>query len=183
MLLSTLNDDSSPDSGNTTFEKPSRLDTFDIDLNVDLYQASSFEVDIRSAERCLQLVESLSQALRSYLTELFWKFYNSCVPIIHKSAFLSDLENGYGDFCSPILHVAVLAIGLRFADPKRNDVQQLALPGRDSTLHRELGIIIGSRQQSKREVTYVQALILLADLEYGLGRSHTAGLYLGEQIV
>jgi hypothetical protein len=86
-----------------------------------------------------------------------------------------------GPFCSPELHLAVLAMGLRRADHTRPDLARLLLPGWDSTLHRQLrdGLGLGAPSRGPWTVAQVQAVVILAQLERERGRDHSARLYLG----
>lgn len=153
----------------------------DIDLDFDLYDASCADAAIRSADHCISIITGLDPALRSYLLDQFWSRFNSCIPVVHKGAFLASLEENYGGFCSPELHLAALAMGLRRADQSRADVLQLSLPGWDSILHRSLRQIIDnlSSWNEWRSITYAQAVIILAQLEWERARDHTTRLYLG----
>ena len=128
----------------------------DIGLDFDLYNASCADAAILSADHCVSIIKGLDPALRSYLLDQFWNRFNSCIPVVHKGAFLASLEEKYGDFCSPELHLAALAMGLRRADHRRVDVLQLSLPGWDSVLHRSLRLIIDdlSSRNEWRSITY-----------------------------
>ena len=152
----------------------------DIDLDFDLHNASCADAAIRSADHCVSIITGLDPALQSYLLDQFWSRFNSCIAVVHKGAFLASLEENHGDFCSPELHLAALAMGLRRADHSREDVLQLSLPGRDSTLHRSLRLIIDNLSERNEwpSIAYAQAIIILAQLEWERARNLAARLYL-----
>ena len=80
-----------------------------------------------------------------------------------------------------MLHLAILAVGLRFADTSRVDVRDLVLAGRETKLHRAVSDFVqvgGMRDEDA--VAYVQTLVLLANLEYGCGLEESAMDYLGK---
>lgn len=156
----------------------------DIGLDFDLYGASCLDAAIHSTDHCVSTIKELDPALRSYLLDQFWSRFNSCVPIVHKGAFLASLDGGYGEFCSPELHLAALAMGFRRADHSRSDVLQLSLPNWDSILHKKLRLIIDnlSTRNEPRSNTHAQAVIILAQLEWERGRDHSARLYLGTSL-
>lgn len=161
--------------------QPYRDTAKNMDLDFDLYNASHSDAAIRLADHCVSIITGLDFALQIYLLDQFWSHFNSCIPVVHKPTFLASLEDGYGDFCSPELHLAVLAMGLRRADRRRSDVLQLSLPNWDSILHKKLRLVIDnlSTQNERRSITHAQAFIILAQLEWERGRDHTARLHLG----
>ncbi|KAJ5624962.1 hypothetical protein N7510_001271 [Penicillium lagena] len=152
----------------------------EISLDFDLYDASCSDAAIHSVDHCVSIIKGLDPGLRSYLLEQFWTRSNSCIPVVHKGAFLASLEEENGEFCSPELHLAVLAMGFRRADHRRSDVMQLSLPDWDSILHKKLRLVIDnlSTRKEPRSNTHVQAVIILAQLEWERGRDHSARLYL-----
>lgn len=81
-----------------------------MDLDFDLYSASCFDAAIRLADQCVSIITKLDSGLRIYLIDQFLNHFNSCIPVVHKPTFLASLEEAYGDFCSPELHLAVLAM-------------------------------------------------------------------------
>jgi hypothetical protein len=184
-LLDLLVGDEFDSSGNfrtgTYPTQPYSNTAKDIGLDFDLYDASCSDAAIRSADHCISIIKGLDPALRSYLLDQFWSRFNSCIPVVHKGAFLASLDDENGEFCSPELHLAALAMGFRRADHRRSDVQQLALPNWDSILHKNLRLIIDnlSTQNEPRTNTHAQAVIILAQLEWERGRDHSAKLYLG----
>lgn len=169
----------------------------------DLYQASRSDAATRSANECLMMITQLDSALHSHILGQFWDRFNIVIPLVHKEAFLASLEaptlhsnlhpelgsdvsgdsllsTRYGPFCSPELHLAVLAMGVRRADHTRPDIAHLLLPGWDSSLHRQLRDVANLLPSvGQWSVCQVQATVLLAQLERERGGDHSARLYLG----
>ena len=89
----------------------------------------------------------------------------------------SSRRSGY--YYSPFLHMCILAIGYRYADRSRADVQAFATPDGESLLHDEAKRQVDSELQMPGGVPSLQALLLLGDLECGVGRYNTGWLYAG----
>ncbi len=151
-------------------------------LDFDLYAASCSDTTTQSADCCSSMIKGLGPTLRGYLLDQSWNLFNSCIPVVHKGAFLASLEEGKGEFCSPQLHLAALAMGFRRADHRHPDILQLSLPGWDSILHKQLRLSIDnlSTHSGPRNITNAQAAIILGQLEWERGRDHSARLYLGD---
>ncbi|EHY60787.1 hypothetical protein ABEF95_009059 [Exophiala dermatitidis] len=151
----------------------------DLDVDFDLFEASCSDAALRLTNSCLSMVTNLDLALRDYLLDQFWNYFNACIPVVHKSAFLASFQERCDDFYSPELHLAVLAMGLQRADHGREDVQSLLLPNRDTTLHKELRLAMNNLPpRQTRNITHAQSAILLGLLEWERGLGHTARLWL-----
>ncbi|GKT92333.1 nitrogen assimilation transcription factor Nit-4 [Colletotrichum tofieldiae] len=131
---------------------------------------------IRRAER---IVRSLTSATHDYLISNFWTHYNSVLKIVSKEAFESNRELQNPKFYSSFLHISILAMGFRFADPSREDIKRIALGNRESSLHREAKHMLGVVLERSGGIPSVQALLLLGDLEYGVGRDSMGWMYAG----
>ncbi|KZL85659.1 fungal specific transcription factor domain-containing protein [Colletotrichum incanum] len=131
---------------------------------------------IRRAER---IIQSLTNATHNYLIDNFWTHYNSVLNVVSKEAFESNRESQNPKFYSPFLHISILAMGFRFADPSREDMKRIALGNRESSLHREAKHMLGVVLERSGGIPSVQALLLLGDLEYGVGRDNTGWMYAG----
>ncbi|KAF2404514.1 hypothetical protein EJ06DRAFT_207395 [Trichodelitschia bisporula] len=131
---------------------------------------------VRRAEKTIRY---LSGETHEYLMELFWTYYNSVLHVLHKDAFYEDREQGRTQFYSPFLHICVLAMGYRFADKTRPDMQRISMPGRESTLHREAKYMMDFELERPGGIPSVVALLLLGDLECGVGRDNLGWLYAG----
>jgi hypothetical protein len=134
---------------------------------------------LEQARRAEKIIRFLSEDTHEYLMDLFWQFYNSVLHVLHKEAFHEDQSQGRSQFYSPFLHICVLAMGFRFADKTRPDMQKIALPGRESTLHREAKYMLDLELERPGGIPSVVALLLLGDLECGVGRDNLGWLYGG----
>lgn len=131
------------------------------------------------ARRAEKIIRSLPMETYDYLMDLFWQCYNSAIHVLHQEAFNEDREAGRTQFYSGFLHVCVLAMGFRFADKQRPDIQKIALPRMESTLHREAKYMLDHELESPGGIPSVVALLLLGDLECGVGRDNLGWLYAG----
>ena len=129
--------------------------------------------------RCDKIIRSLPLEMYDYLMELFWQCYNPVIHVLHQEAFNEDRKNGKTQFYSGFLHVCVLAMGFRFADKDRRDVKRISLPGMESTLHREAKYMLDHELERPGGIPSVVALLLLGDLECGVGRDNLGWLYGG----
>ncbi|KIH91924.1 hypothetical protein SPBR_01316 [Sporothrix brasiliensis 5110] len=84
-----------------------------------------------------------------------------------------------GSYYSPFLHMCMLSVGYRYADRTRPDVQAFATPDGESLLHEEAKRLVDSELQMPGGIPSLQALLLLGDLECGVGRYNTGWLYAG----
>lgn len=133
----------------------------------------------QQARRAEKVIRSLPSETHGYLMDLFWQCYNSVVHVLHQEAFTEDREAGRSQYYSGFLQVCVLAMGFRFADKQRPDMQNIALSKMESTLHREAKNMLDYELERPGGVTSVVALLLLGDLECGVGRDNLGWLYAG----
>ncbi|KAJ4364079.1 hypothetical protein N0V83_009534 [Neocucurbitaria cava] len=131
------------------------------------------------ARRADKIIRSLPLETYDYLMELFWQCYNPVIHVLHQDAFNEDREMGRSQFYSGFLHVCVLAMGFRFADKERLDIRRISLPGKESTLHREAKYMLDHELERPGGIPSVVALLLLGDLECGVGRDNLGWLYGG----
>lgn len=134
---------------------------------------------VEHARRATKTIRLLSQETHDYLMDLFWDHFNTVLHVIHKEAFLEDYEHGSSHFYSPFLHICVLAVGFRYSDKSRADIQRIALEPRESTFHREAKYMLDVELERPGGIPQVQALLLLANCECVVGRDHTGWLYSG----
>jgi hypothetical protein len=145
-------------------------------------QSNPFEMVPESNEqtrRAEKIIRSLPLETYDYLMDLFWQFYNTPIHVLHQDAFNEDREAGKTQFYSGFLHVCVLAMGFRFADKQRSDIQKISLPQMESTLHREAKYMLDHELERPGGIPSVVALLLLGDLECGVGRDNLGWLYAG----
>lgn len=130
----------------------------------------------RRAEKAIRF---LPEDTYEYLMDLFWQYYNTTLHVLHKDTFHEEREIGRTQFYSGFLHICVLAMGYRFADKSRPDMQRITLQGKESTLHREAKYMLDSELERPGGLPSVVALLLLGDLECGVGRDNVGWLYSG----
>ena len=104
---------------------------------LDVDDAKTSRETLEQARRAQKIIRTLPLETHDYLMSLFWQHYNSVLHVVHEEAFNTDRDAGETQFYSGFLHVCILAMGYRFADKERPDMQRIALPDRESTLHRE----------------------------------------------
>jgi hypothetical protein len=98
------------------------------------------------------------------LMDRFWTCYNDVIRVVHREAFES------GEFYSVFLHICMLALACRYAKGHG----QIA-----TDLHREARRLAGRELEAPGGVPSIQALLLLGDLECGVGSTNTGWLYAG----
>ncbi|KAF2430447.1 hypothetical protein EJ08DRAFT_243853 [Tothia fuscella] len=171
--------------GHLSFDQLSgRLRYFGPTTNCHVHSDQGSSIDenresFEQARRAEKIIRFLSEETHEYLMDLFWEFYNSVLHVLHKEAFHEDQAAGRSQFYSPFLHICVLAMGFRHADKRRPDMQKIALPGRESTLHREAKYMLDLELERPGGIPSVVALLLLGDLECGVGRDNLGWLYGG----
>ncbi|KAL3486873.1 fungal-specific transcription factor domain-containing protein [Aspergillus germanicus] len=132
------------------------------------------------ARRTQRVLSALPQDSQDYLLHLFWKHYNSVIRVVDQEAFeIGRDTGGGGPFYSGFLHICILAAGYRFADKQRPDMLRIALPGRESLLHREAKYMLDYEMERPGGLPSIAALLLLGDLEVGCGRDNAGWLYSG----
>lgn len=171
--------------GNLSFDQLSgRLRFFGPTANPHVYAETSDQSDSREppeqVRRAERIIRSLTTATHDYLMDSFWVHYNSVLKIIHRDAFDADRESQNPKFYSSFLHICILAMAFRFADASRDDMKRLALTNRESTLHREAKYMLDIELERPGGIPSVQALLILGDLECGVGRDNTGWMYAGE---
>jgi hypothetical protein len=131
------------------------------------------------ARRAEKAIRQLSIETYDYLMGLFWQHYNAYLHVLHQAAFNEDREQGRTQFYSPFLHICVLAMGFRFADRSRPDMQKILVAPRESSLHREARYMLEYELERPGGVPTVVSLLILGDLECGVGRDNLGWLYAG----
>ncbi|KAF5019249.1 hypothetical protein F66182_8741 [Fusarium sp. NRRL 66182] len=170
--------------GNLSFDQISgRLRFFGPTANSHVYAESSGLSDtheppeqVRRAER---IIHSLGPETHDYLMDGFFQYYNSVIQIIDRAAFEADRISKSSKFYSCFLHITMLATGYRGADMDRDDMRKITLTPRESLLHREAKHMLDIELERPGGIPSVQALLLLGDLECGVGRDNTGWMYSG----
>ncbi|CEI65175.1 hypothetical protein FVEN_g12317 [Fusarium venenatum] len=170
--------------GNLSFDQISgRLRFFGPTANSHVYAESTSLSDSHEPSeqirRAVKTIQSLSQETHDYLIDGFFHYYNSVIQIIDRTAFEADRSSKSSKFYSHFLHITVLAMGYRAADMDRDDMRKITLNPRESTLHREAKHMLDIELERPGGIPSVQALLLLGDLECGVGRDNTGWMYSG----
>ncbi|TKA74990.1 hypothetical protein B0A55_02657 [Friedmanniomyces simplex] len=134
---------------------------------------------VEQARRAEKIVRTLPLETHDYLLNLFWQHYNGVLHVVHEEAFIEDRESGKTQFYSGFLHICILAMGYRFADKSRPDMQRISLPDRESTLHREAKYMLDLELERPGGIPSVAALLILGDSEVGVGRDNVGWMYAG----
>lgn len=133
---------------------------------------------LEQTRRTQRVINTLTMETHDYLMDLFWTKYNSVLHVIHQEAFEDGRENG-GNFYSGFLHVCILAMGYRFAEKTRPDMLRIAMPNQESTLHQAAKFMLDYEIEQPGGIPSIVALLLLGDLECGVGRDNVGWLYAG----
>lgn len=173
-------------SGRVSFDQSAgRIRYFGNTSNIHVYAESSCPAGFREqpaqVRRSERIIRALGSSTHDYLMSSFWDHYNSGHQIVDQATFEADRVSQDPKFYSLFLHMAVLAAGYRFADRTRDDVKKLGLGTWESTLHREAKSMLETELERPGEVPSVQALLILADLECGVGRDTQGWLYSGKR--
>ena len=171
--------------GNISFDQLSgRFRFFGLTANshvctesLDNFDAWEPAEQVRRADR---IIRSLSPETYGYLMSCFWDCYNSVLQVIDRAAFEADRTSRTPRFYSSFLHITILAAGYRFADWDREDIARISLGNRESTFHRESKYMLDIELERPGGIPSVQALLILGDLECGIGRDNTGWMYSGE---
>lgn len=132
------------------------------------------------ARRAEKVIRATNPSVRDHLMSCFWDHYNPDLQIVDRAAFESDRNSPAPKFFSSFLHITMLAAGFRFAHRVRDDVRKVAVGSWESTLHRDAKSMVDVELERPGGITSVQALLILADLEFGVGRDATGWMYSGK---
>ncbi|KAH7175168.1 uncharacterized protein B0J16DRAFT_273897 [Fusarium flagelliforme] len=170
--------------GNLSFNQVSgQLRFFGPTANIHVYAESTSLSDtcepLEQFRRAEKIIESLSRETHDYLIDQFFQYYNSVIQIIDRAALEADRISKSSKFYSHFLHIAVLGMGYRAADMDRDDMRKITVKPRESTLHREAKHMLDIELERPGGIPSVQALLLLGDLECGVGRDNTGWMYSG----
>ncbi|OIW26056.1 hypothetical protein CONLIGDRAFT_582044, partial [Coniochaeta ligniaria NRRL 30616] len=170
--------------GNLSFDQLSgRFRFFGPTANSHVYAESHDTFDTREpaeqVRRAERIIRSLSQETHDYLMSCFWDYYNGPLQVIDRAAFEADRDSQNPKFYSSFLHITILAGGYRFADLDREDIQRISLGNRESTFHRESKYMLDIELERPGGIPSVQALLILGDMECGIGRDNTGWMYSG----
>ncbi|KAI1756792.1 fungal-specific transcription factor domain-containing protein [Xylaria castorea] len=140
------------------------------------YDSRESPEQIRRAER---VIRSLTPKTHDYLMQSFWKYHNSVLQVIDRAAFEADRGSENPKYYSSFLHVIILAVGWRCANKDHCDIARINLGNYESTLHREARYMLDIELERPMGIPSVQSLLLLGDLELGVGRDSAGWMYAG----
>ncbi|KAI0451931.1 fungal-specific transcription factor domain-containing protein [Xylaria acuta] len=140
------------------------------------YHSRESPEQIRRAER---IIRSLAPKTHDYLMQNFWKYHNSVLQVLDRAAFEADRGSENPQYYSSFLHIIILAVGWRFANKDHCDIARINLGNYESTLHREARHMLDVELERPMGIPSVQSLLLLGDLECGVGRDNTGWMYAG----
>lgn len=142
--------------------------------------ASNTTLHYEDKERKVQRVlRELSVETHDHLMEGFWSHYTPVMQVVNRQFFEEDMKAGRSLAYSGFLHICMLAMGYRYADYTRRDIQMLALPNKASTLHREAKYMVEMELEQPGGIPSIQALLILGQLESGSGRDAVGSMYAG----
>lgn len=128
--------------------------------------------------RLHQAIKDLDATTHDHLMISFWSCYNSIVQVVEKTAFQHD-KTGSKPKYSGFLHMCCLAMGFRFADKLRPDIQALARGNRHSVFHENARCMLDTELENCCSLTTIQGLLILSDLECAVGRDRLGWMHCG----
>lgn len=134
---------------------------------------------IDHTNRVERVIKILGSATHDHLMSCFWGHYNPAVQVVDREIFESGRKSQNPRHYSVFLHITMLAAGYRFAERSREDVKRLILGNWESTFHRESKSMLDAELERPGGIPSIQALLILADLEFGAGRDSTGWMYSG----
>ncbi|KAI1349308.1 fungal-specific transcription factor domain-containing protein [Xylaria sp. FL0043] len=166
-----------PGTGHTCRQQPRkpRLSSIYTE-SLNRYEVGEAAEQIRRAER---IIRSLAPKTHDYLMQNFWKHQNSVLRVVDRTAFEADRGSETPKFYSSFLHVVMLALGWRYANKDCCDIARINLGDGESVIHREVKSMLETDLERPLGIPSVQSLLLLGDLEYGVGRENTGWMYHG----
>ena len=111
-------------------------------------------------ERTRKLIKYIPSETQDHLMDRFWTCYNSVIHVLHMDAF--EINRNNEDIChySPFLHICVL--------------------DRESLLYKEAKKHVEHEFKMYGGIPSLQALLLLGDLECGIGKYNNGWMYAGQ---
>jgi hypothetical protein len=154
--------------------------TTDLHAYSDLLQADHKTDTWEQRRRATRTISDLATDTYDYLMELFWTRHNSLMHVVCRKTFQRMRDEASSHDYFTFLHICMLAIGVRYADMSRSDIQRLSLGNRGSTMLREARYLFEHDVDQPACLTKVQALLLLGDLECSLGNNNSGWMYTGQ---
>jgi hypothetical protein len=126
-------------------------------------------------------VPGLTADLHDELTGYFWEYYNTVLPVVDRDTLPNGKDSRNSTSCKRLLYLCILKIGFRYVNREDPRVRALVPPDRESTLHLRAKQLVEGQFEKLNGLSAVQTLILLGDLELGVGRYKPGWIYSGEQ--
>ncbi|KAI0535781.1 fungal-specific transcription factor domain-containing protein [Xylaria digitata] len=172
-----------PNGGLSRDRLSGKLRFFGPTANCHVYAESPHAYDYREtpqqSRRAERIIRSLTPKTHDYLMQNFWKHQNCVLQVVDRTAFEADRGSECPRFYSPFLHIIILAVGWRFANQDRCEMARINLGNHESAIHREAKHMLEIELERPMGISTVQSLLLLADLECGVGRDETGWMYAG----
>ncbi|KAK3484670.1 fungal-specific transcription factor domain-containing protein [Neurospora hispaniola] len=134
---------------------------------------------IDHASRVERVINILGPSTHDHLMSCFWGHYNPAVQVVDREIFELGRKSQNPRHYSVFLHITMLAAGYRFSERNREDLKRLMLGSWESTFHRESKSMLDAELERPGGIPSIQALLILADLEFAAGRDATGWLYSG----
>ncbi|KAF7562913.1 hypothetical protein G7046_g1230 [Stylonectria norvegica] len=150
-------------------DRAGRLRFFGPTSSLHLSESVTSSVLIRepnSSRGRYQWQDTISADLQNHLFELYWKYQHQVLPIIHKEAFLNDLENGQTKYCSKLLVYCILTRAASISEDP--EIRALALAEDDTNedppfLVNRCATLLDA-ELNNPGITTLQSLQLLSDI-------------------
>lgn len=125
----------------------------------------------------------LDDATIDYIMDLYWTNYGAILSFVNKEMFLQAKRTDDQHYYSRSLYLSILAVGFRYADHSRPDMQAIQLPNaRESKLLGAAKQLLEEELESTKGLPRIQALILVGDAEASAGRHNIGWMYIGSSI-
>jgi hypothetical protein len=114
------------------------------------------------------------------LVHSYWRVYSDMVPIVDHDKFCryKRSQPRLNECYSPLLHLCLLAIGFRHLDGELHPATADLLRGTsESKAHRLAKDYIRSEKIKGKTPAFSQALLILSDLEFGVGKLESGWKY------
>lgn len=181
---SVMKQSASPEMVLPSDQSAARPRYFGPDASMSLFGETSFcatAVECVDQARCAnRVLRDLAATTHDYLMDLYWNSFNTSTILVNQELFYRDKATENSQYYSGFLHLSMLAMGFRFADPSRSDIQKISLDTRSSIMEQTSRHMVEYELENPGGLPSVQALLILGDLEYGVGRTGTSWSYAGK---
>lgn len=130
-----------------------------------------------------QVQDDVSLELQSYLMDVYWNYQNPVLQIVHREAFLNDMETGQTRYYSRLLLYCIFASAARISD--RPEIRALAISA-DDDLEDEQPYLVKKATEllehelKRPQITTIQSLQLLSVLDCAKSNDTKGWLYSGD---